>query len=59
VHRDARRDDVRQFGELIARTTATDVHKWQVSAVSLIRSELKSSGAVYTPLFHAALQERQ
>jgi 2'-5' RNA ligase len=59
MHRDARRDDVRQLGELIANTTANDIHEWQVSAVSLIRSELKPSGAVYTPLFHAALKERQ
>jgi 2'-5' RNA ligase len=59
VHRDARRDDVRQFGELIADSTANDVHEWPVSAVSLIRSELKPSGAVYTPLLHAALMERQ
>jgi 2'-5' RNA ligase len=58
VNRDARQNDVRQFGELIANTTVADIHEWQVTAVSLIRSELKPSGAVYTPLFRAQLIER-
>ena len=59
IHRDARRDNVRELGALIASATASDIHEWQVSAVSLIRSELKPSGAVYTPLLHAALKERR
>jgi len=59
VHRDARRNDVQQLGELIASATVASTHEWQVTDVSLIRSELRPSGAVYTPLFHAPLRERQ
>jgi 2'-5' RNA ligase len=58
VHRDARRDDVRQLGDMIANPPVSDIREWQVTGVSLIRSELKPSGAVYTPLFNAPLKER-
>jgi 2'-5' RNA ligase len=55
VQRDARRDDIQKFGELIANSPTPTAQRWQVTGVSLIRSELKPTGAVYTPLFHAPL----
>jgi RNA 2',3'-cyclic 3'-phosphodiesterase len=55
VRREARRDDVQKLGDLIANSPAPSAQRWQVTAISLIRSELKPSGAVYTPLFYAPL----
>jgi 2'-5' RNA ligase len=55
VQREARRDDVQRLGESIANFPAPPAQQWQVTSVSLIRSELKPTGAVYTPLFHALL----
>ena len=55
VQRDARRPDVQKLGELISNFPAPTAQPWQVAGVSLIRSELKPTGAVYTPLFHAPL----
>jgi 2'-5' RNA ligase len=56
VRREARRDDVQKLGALIARTPALEPQRWQVSGISLIRSELKPTGAVYTLLFHALFE---
>lgn len=55
VHREARREAVQAVGKLIAESSFTDRHAWDIDAVTLFRSELKPGGAVYTPLFHAAL----
>jgi 2'-5' RNA ligase len=55
VQREARRPDIQKLGELIANFPAPTAQHWQVTGVSLIRSELKPAGAVYTPLFHAPL----
>jgi 2'-5' RNA ligase len=55
VRREARRADIQRLGELIANFPAPTAQHWQVTGVSLIRSELKPTGAVYTPLFHAPL----
>ncbi|MCD4685467.1 MAG: RNA 2',3'-cyclic phosphodiesterase [Anaerolineae bacterium] len=55
VHREASRDAVRALGKLIAESGFKDRYDWQANAVTLFRSELKPGGAVYTPLFHAAL----
>jgi 2'-5' RNA ligase len=52
---EARRDDLRKVGELIANTPMPDAQRWPVNGVSLIRSELKPTGAVYTTLVHAPL----
>jgi 2'-5' RNA ligase len=56
VRREARRADVQKLGELVAGTPSSEEsQRWQVTSVSLIRSELKPGGAVYTPLVHAPL----
>lgn len=55
VRQEARRDDVQRFGELIAHASFKEIYEWEVTGVSLIRSELKPDGAIYTTLFHAPL----
>jgi 2'-5' RNA ligase len=57
VRRDANRSDASQLGALIGNTRVDEVHRWQVTEVSLLRSELKPSGAVYTTLFDAPLKK--
>lgn len=56
VKREAPRSDAQKLGELIARAPAFDAQRWQVTGIRLIRSELKPSGAVYTPLFDAPIK---
>jgi 2'-5' RNA ligase len=56
IQRDARRSDVQNVADLIAKTEYTRRHIWQVNDVQLIRSELKPSGAEYTTLFYAPLK---
>lgn len=56
IRRDARRNDVAQIGELVASASFDKRHSWQVGGVSLIRSKLKPTGAVYTDLFSAELE---
>ena len=56
VRRDARRQDAQALGTLIAKSALPQREKWTVREVTLIRSQLRPSGAVYTPLFHAPLQ---
>lgn len=46
----------RQLGELIRRTEVGLVGQMTVRAVNLMRSDLKPSGAVYTPLLSVALE---
>ncbi len=58
VRRDARRSDVQALGTLIAESALQQRETWTVREVTLVRSQLKPSGAVYTPLFHAPLQAR-
>jgi 2'-5' RNA ligase len=55
IQRDARPGDVQKLGERVVGTPSTEPERWQVERITLIRSELKPAGAVYTPLFHAAL----
>ncbi|NDJ74748.1 MAG: RNA 2',3'-cyclic phosphodiesterase [Chloroflexi bacterium] len=57
VQRDARRDEVARLGELIADTKLGELGRWDVSSVSLMRSELKPDGAVYSRLFSAPLDQ--
>jgi len=58
VNRDASRSDVEKLGTLISATALGDLHTWPVTTISLMRSELKPTGAVYTALYHAALRSR-
>jgi 2'-5' RNA ligase len=58
VNRDASRSDLQKLGGLISATAVGDLHTWPVTAASLMRSELKPTGAVYTALHHAALRSQ-
>ncbi len=57
VRRDARRQDAQALGTLITENPHRERQTWTVHAVTLVRSQLKPGGAVYTPLFHAPLQK--
>jgi 2'-5' RNA ligase len=56
ARRETSPSDLQTLGELIANAPSSDRHAWTVTGVSLIRSELTASGAVYTSLFHAPLR---
>lgn len=56
VRRETGRSDAQQLGDLIANSTAKISAPWRVSQVTLIRSQLRPGGSVYTPLFHATLE---
>jgi 2'-5' RNA ligase len=55
VQRSASQDDARQVGVVAERGLEESVGRWQVAGLSLMRSQLKPSGAVYTELHRAAL----
>lgn len=56
VRREASRDDVRRLGQLIAARQVGKLAQMEARAVSLIRSELRPTGAVYTRLFDVSLR---
>lgn len=56
VARDASRDDLRRLGELIVSHQVGKLAWMEARAVSLIRSELKPTGAVYTRLHEVELR---
>lgn len=49
---EARRANLARFGSQLAELEIGDVASWEVSAISLIRSDLRPSGAQYTELAH-------
>ena len=55
VRKEARRSDVEQIACLIASAPSRKPVRFQVTAVSLFRSELQPTGAIYTTLYHAPL----
>ncbi len=55
VRRETHRSDMQRIGALITDSTIQTSGPWRVTEVTLIRSQLGPGGAVYTPLFHAAL----
>ncbi|MBN2304877.1 MAG: RNA 2',3'-cyclic phosphodiesterase [Anaerolineae bacterium] len=57
VQREARREHVTKLGELINTTAPPGSERWTVSGISLMRSELKPIGAIYTQLFYAPLKQ--
>lgn len=57
VQRSASQDDARQVGLVAERGLEESVGRWQVAGLSLMRSQLKPSGAVYTELHRAALSD--
>ncbi len=56
VKRGAKRNVVKQVGALVTSAATPDRYTLPVDGVSLIRSELKPTGAEYTQLFHAPLR---
>mgnify|MGYP005839686527 CR=1 FL=1 len=56
VNRDASHAAIQKLGNLIAGISLGDLYTWTVTEVSLMRSELRPDGAVYTALHHAPLQ---
>jgi RNA 2',3'-cyclic 3'-phosphodiesterase len=56
VRREANRSTAQRIGQLITDTPIPSSLAWTVHGVSLIRSELKPTGAEYTQLFHATLR---
>ncbi len=56
IHQEARREDLQRVGAIIEQASFETVFEWQVVGVSLMRSELKPGGAVYSELFHAPLK---
>jgi 2'-5' RNA ligase len=53
--RQAGRDETAALGRLVEQTDIGQVARWRVEAVSLMRSQLKPDGAVYTELHQAKL----
>ncbi len=58
TQRRASSSDVRRLGQLVAQTEVGELGQMQVRGVSLMKSDLKPTGAVYTRLAEARL-ERQ
>ncbi len=57
VQRRASKSEVREVGRVVAATAIGKLDEMEVGAVSYIKSDLKPSGAVYSALFEAGLQE--
>jgi len=57
VQRNASRDDASQVGLAAERGLAEPVGGWHVTGLSLMRSQLKPSGAVYTEVHRATLSD--
>src|SRR5690606_30724510 len=55
VERRASRGELDLIGDLVERSEIGELASWQVEAVSLMRSELKPGGAVYTEVYRAPL----
>ncbi len=55
VRQEAAHADVEALGKAVAETPAEDLASMQVVAVSVMKSDLKPGGAVYTELFRASL----
>jgi 2'-5' RNA ligase len=54
--RRASRDDLAALGELVERTTVETLAGWSVGALSLMRSQLKPGGAIYTQIHQVVLE---
>lgn len=55
VERSASRGALEAIGEMVDRSEVGELAGWQVDAVSLMRSELKPGGAVYTEVYRVPL----
>jgi 2'-5' RNA ligase len=56
AERRASRDDLAALGKLVERTTLGALVDWPVGALSLIRSQLRPGGAVYTQVHEVVLE---
>ncbi len=56
VRRDVGRSAAQEIEKLLRENKFTERRPWTVSQVTLFRSELTPSGAIYTPLFYAPLE---
>ncbi len=54
--RDASPNDLRQLGEVVGAANIGTLGQFTVNEIALIQSDLKPSGAEYTPLEHARLK---
>ncbi|MBN1201212.1 MAG: RNA 2',3'-cyclic phosphodiesterase [Anaerolineae bacterium] len=57
VRREATKHNTAELGTLVANIPPGDTQRWRADAVSLIRSQLKPTGAVYTELVRAPLRQ--
>lgn len=55
VRQDARQQDVRRLGGIIADADFPDEAQWSPTQITLFRSELTPQGALYTALHHVTL----
>ena len=55
VQRSARPTEVKQIGAAVTSSTLAEIARWNVHAISLMRSELRPGGAVYTRIAEARL----
>jgi 2'-5' RNA ligase len=51
----ASRDEIAHTGQIVEERDLGKIARWQVESISLMRSQLKPDGAVYTQLFEAKL----
>jgi 2'-5' RNA ligase len=58
VQRRASKSEVREVGEVVSSISLGPIAGMTAGAVSYINSDLRPSGAVYTTLFEARLEER-
>lgn len=58
ANRRASRDEKKAFGALATQNEVGELAAWRAASVSLIRSQLKPGGAVYTRMAEAALSEK-
>ncbi len=59
VRREAQNDAVQRLGKVLTDFHAPSPTAWKVESISLIRSELKSTGAVYTTFARAPLRQEE
>jgi RNA 2',3'-cyclic 3'-phosphodiesterase len=57
VQREAAPQDVRQVGQVVSAALPGTIGEMSVEGIAHIKSDLRPSGAVYTTLFEARLQE--
>ncbi len=56
IQNHASRDDIARAGQIVEERDLGRIARWRVGSISLIRSQLKPDGAVYTQLIDAKLE---